>query len=178
MVPRPSSCQSIAFAVASTLFSSAGCFLGDVAAPARVQDMPGVWIGQQSRHWGSVYRLELKSDGTGLLAASADNTEPPHAHLYELSRWSLDDGRFTCDVRQLAPESHPVPLKVEGHATAPAFLTLRLAERDDSGHWESSELRMVTEAEFLADLDRQRLAAQMLGSRVRTYRAEGAWDAR
>jgi hypothetical protein len=152
-----------------------GC-LGDRAAPARLQDLPGVWIGRSENHWGSMYRLELNGDGSGFLIVGADNIRPPHAHLYEITHWALDDGRFTCTLRQLAPQSHRVPLKIKGSATASTFLNLQLVEQDESGRSQSSELHMVTEGTFLEELERQRSAVQQLGARMQTYRSDKSWD--
>lgn len=152
-----------------------GC-LGTRAAPAQEQDMPGVWIGQFQHHWGTMYRLELTGDGKGFLIVSAPNTEPPHAHLYEITRWVLEDGKFNAIVRQIAPSHHQVPLKIHGSAVAPAYLYLQLDEQEPSGRWRRSKLRMVTASEFLEDLERQRTWVQDLDARMQAYRLDRSWD--
>lgn len=122
-----------------------------------------------------MYRLELTSDGNGFLIVSAPNTQPPHAHLYEVNHWALDDGRFSCTLRQIRPQEHPVLLRIKGSAVAPAYLYLQLDEREASGCWRSSELHMVTESAFLEDLERQRAWAQDLEARMQAYRSDQSW---
>lgn len=147
-----------------------GCLLpmGDRAAPARSSDLPGVWVGRDQHHWGSIYRLELRSDGSGLLGIKTTDLTPPHTHLYEVSSWKVDDGAFSCALSQISPAYHSVPLRIRGSAMLPAFLNLELNEPGSFARWEPGP-DMVPEAVFLNDLEKTRGFVEKLGQTMRNH---------
>lgn len=146
-----------------------------VPTPATHEDIVGVWIGWLYHHWGTMYRLDLRPDGTGFCAC-ANSTEPGHWHMYQISRWTLHDGKLKCALRQVEPRMHHVPLKLEGRAY-PSQLTLDVNEEVSPGKWERYRgLRMEREADFAAELQRRLRCVGQLRQRMAEYYSGGMWD--
>ena len=145
-------------------------------APAKAEDLPGVWIGYLYHHWGTMYRLELQADGTGVLAC-INQTDPRHLHIYRITEWSLNRGKLGFVLSQIDPGIHAVPLKLEGRAPWSGRLDLEIREQVASGTWKRfSGLKMEPLDGFLQDLHRQQDDADELAARTARFKSDGVWE--
>lgn len=149
-----------------------GCLppVGSRVLPAKSSDLPGVWVGQDEHHWGSVYRLELKPNGSGLLGVSASDNKQP-LQLYEIARWEVTDGRLSCVLRQIPPARDEAPLEIRGVAYITG-ICLEVNEQCDPSRWDPGP-RMVREDEFHRDLEQKRKRALDVETKMNEYRVRG-----
>ena len=148
--------------------------VGSRVLPARASDLPGSWLGQDEHHWGSVYRLELHPDGSGLLGISANDVQRLTG-LYEVTRWSVDDGRFTCNLRPIQSARSTASFRIRGLAES-SYICLDVSEEGDPTKWDPGP-KMVREAEFFKDLEQKQKRALDLETRMKEHRLPGPRNA-
>ena len=83
-------------------------YASKVVAPPSVGELAGPWFGCESSGL-YFYRLDLKSDGTGLFASGFLNESP---HLYVIKHWSL--ARFDIKIDCEATDPHDFAITLNG----------------------------------------------------------------
>jgi len=167
-------CKHLCASVAFLCLIMTGCLPHIIKSRpilANTSDLPGIWLGRDQQYWGSVYRLELNGDGTGLLAVSSHDT-PQWVRLYEVTHWKAAKGNFRCDLCRLPAAKHGLPLKMRGTAS-PDSMSLELDEETGSSGWHRRPT-MVREDQFFTSLDQQRRAALEAETTMNDHHAKGA----
>lgn len=146
-----------------------GCPIS-IVPPAQRSGLPGVWMGEDAWRFRAIYRLELCSDGSGMLGISVDGVQP-RARLYEITHWTVDDrGRFGCTLRPAFASSRPVPLGIRGKADM-LCISLEVTAPDHPNKWEKGPT-LNREADFLKALDQKRKRTLDIQEQMRLCRLD------
>lgn len=120
------------------------------AAPPSRDAMLGVWIGQLDDSWNTLMRMELRPDGTGLMACKAGSHDP---RLYEITEWTLDQWELNFKIRQIAPGGNTRVLTMHGKAKGWRSLQLDVRAQEHDTSWDQARVRMRREDDVERDLE-------------------------
>lgn len=129
--------------------ASIGCIIrGTQADPPSRSDVSGVWIGLIEDAWNTVIRMELKSDGSGVLACT-DGTR--NARVYEIQEWRVDKWDMRIALDQIESRADTVAISISGRIESNDALSLSIAIQRYESSWERSTVRMRRESDLERD---------------------------